>query len=170
MRSLTPFVVVGALALFLGASAYASNAPVTPPYMMSVRILDENAGAYQIEVDNMNPYRFITRYVWTAPPGMSIVKITSTSGGKCLLEGSGTVSCNGSAAGPKHGSEIGESILVNFTATGETPQFIPTSYGGYYLHFGVIGSVAVQTSTNFGDLPLCKKGKKSTKAQACSNT
>lgn len=170
MRVLTWVAVVGALALAVGGSAYASGAPVNPPYMMSVRILDENAGVYQVEVDNMNPYRFITSYVWTAPPGMTIIKITSAVGGTCLLQGTGTVSCNGSAAGPKHGSEIGESMLVNFTATGEAPKFIPTSYGGYYIHFGVIGSVSVQTSSNFGDLPLCKKGEKTSKAHPCSNS
>ena len=171
MRILTSLAVVGALALSLGASAYAGEpVHVSPPYMVTVRILDENAGAYQVEVDNMNPYRFITGYAWTAPPGMTIVKITGTIGGTCLLQGSGTVTCTGSAAGPQHGSDVGESIVVNFTATGEAPEFISTSYGGYYIHFGVIGSVAVQSSASFGDLPLCKKGQKSTRARPCSTT
>jgi hypothetical protein len=170
MRALTYLAVAGVLSLSVATSAYASGAPVNPPYMMSVRILDENAGAYQVEVDNLNPFRFITGYVWTAPPGMTILKITGTSGGKCLLTGSGTLTCNGSAAGPRDQDGVGESLLVNFTATGEAPQFVATSYGGYYIHFGVIGSVAVQTSANFGDLPLCKKGEKSTQARRCSNT
>lgn len=170
VQALKYLAVAGLVLLSFSGSAYASGAPVSPPYMMSVRILDENAGSYQVEVDNLNPFRFITGYVWTAPPGMTILKITSTSGGKCLLTGSGTLTCNGSAAGPHDNTGVGESLLVDFTATGEQPQFIPTSYGGYYLHFGVIGSVSVQTSANFGDLPLCKKGQKSSQAHRCSGS
>lgn len=170
MRILRQVGIVATVGLAFCASSFASGAPVTPPYMMSVRILDESAGAYQVEVDNMNPYRFIRSYVWTAPPGMTIIKITSTIGGKCLLQAPGTLTCNGSAAGPKNGSQVGESMLVDFTATGEAPKFIPTSYGGYYIHYGVIGSVSVQMSTNFGDLPLCKNGEKSTKTHLCSTS
>ena len=57
----------------------------------------------------------------------------------------------------------GGSIIVNFTATGRQPTWT----GSYWIHYGVIGSVQVQQST-FSDLPLCKKGQKSSTAHPCT--
>ena len=171
MRALPRLVVAGIVTLCLGASAYAANPQIhiRVPYMMTVRILDEAAGSYQVEVDNTNPFKFIDKYVWTPPPGMTIVKITSTIGATCHLPADGTVVCTGQAAGPGGIGEVGSGMIVDFTASGNQPKFVSTSYGGYYIHYGVIGTVAVTEGT-FSDVPLCTKGQASTKTKPCSTT
>jgi hypothetical protein len=58
-------------------------------------------------------------------------------------------------------------MIVDFTATGLQPTFVPTSYGGYFIHYGVLGSVEVETGS-FADLPLCKKGETSTRTNPCT--
>jgi hypothetical protein len=164
--------LAGIVSLGLGTSAHAAapGVHVSVPYMMTVRVLDEDRGSYQVEVDNTNPFRFINSYTWTPPPGLTITKITSTVGGECRLSTEdGTVTCKGEAAGPSDYGQVGQAMIVNFTASGLRPKWIATSYGGYYISAGVIGSVQVTEGT-FSDLPLCKKGQTSTKQKPCTKT
>jgi len=161
----------------LAAAAFASiatgagpdpNLRVNVPYVMTVRILDEHAGKYQVEFDNTNPGHLIDSFKWTPPSGMTISAITNTVGGRCIIA-DGLINCRGQwrPANCDNGECVGGSMTVNFTATGKQPTFVPTSYGGYWNHYGVIGTIQVHTET-FGDLPLCKKGQKSTKAHPCA--
>jgi len=167
MRILT--VVPAALAAtFVLATTTNAAAPPPPivvqPYAMVIRVLDDSAGKYQVEIDNSNPTRFVSSFDWTPPSGMTVTAVTSSIGGKCNLSSDGIVICKGLAAPPKSATSMGGAIIVNFTATGRQPQWT----GSYWIHYGVVGSVQVQTST-FSDLPLCKKGQKSTAATPCAN-
>ncbi len=135
-----------------------------PTYAMIVRVLDETAGKYEVEVQNVNQASFIAGFNWTPPSGLSITEITGATGGKCLLAADGTVACKGQAAPSTTGQGVGESLIVDFTATGDQPIWT----GSFWIHQGVVGSVKVQTST-FSDLPLCKKGQHNKKASPCTS-
>ncbi len=171
MRALQALAGLGALALCVTTTALATSlggAPVDMPYTMTVRVIDDSKGVYQVEVDNGNPYKYVNSYVWTPPGGMTITKILSSVGGTCVLAGNAnTVSCVGAAAPPGDLGTIGAGIVVTFTATGNEPTFVKTSYGGYFIHYGVIGSVQVHEG-GFADLPLCKKGHTSTASSPCA--
>src|SRR5207237_6629424 len=138
--------LVAAIALCVGVTASASSPKVNMPYAMVVRIIDEPTGKYQVEVENTNPTRYINSFNWTPPLGLTISAITSTIGGKCRLSSDGTINCTGEAAPPvcDSGECVGESMIVNFTAAGGQPSFVTTSYGGYWIHRGVVGAVVVR--------------------------
>lgn len=170
MRALKA-LVFAAVALSVSIPALAASPPIDIqlPYTMTVRVLNDSAGLYQVEVDDTNPLKSITSFVWTPPGGMEIKSIVSTIGGTCRLSGAdNTVACAGDAAPPGGFGNVGGSMLVTFVATGNQPTWVPTSYGGYYIHYGVIGSVSVHEVAGLGDLPLCKKGQTSTRAHPCA--
>ena len=110
------------LATILASVSAATSTAATPvrlvPYDMIVRVLDETAGKYEVEVENMNPKRFISGFNWTPPAGLNVTAITGTTGGKCLLLSDGTVACKGQAAPPDSENHAGESLIVDFSATG----------------------------------------------------
>ena len=167
MRVLTLVPAALAAAFMLAAVADAAKAPppiVVQPYAMVMRVLDDASGKYQVEIDNSNPTRFVSSFDWTPPSGMTVTAVTGSIGGRCNLTSDNIIICKGLAAPPKSATGMGGSIIVNFTATGRQPQWT----GSYWIHFGVIGSVQVKTST-FSDLPLCKKGQKTTAAHPCAN-
>lgn len=170
IRMTLPLALAVIAAAAAGTSAHASdpNVRVNVPYVMTVRILDEIAGKYQVEFDNTNPAKLIDDFKWTPPGGMTISAINSTTGGRCLIL-EGIIECKGQwrPASCDSGECIGGSMKVDFTATGKQPTFVQTSYGGYWNHYGVIGTIVVHTAT-FSDLPLCKKGQKSTRAHPCT--
>jgi hypothetical protein len=158
------FVVATTVAVVAATAANAGTPiRVDSPYTMTIRVLDESAGKYQVEIDNENPTKFVSSFNWTPPSGMTVVAVTSSVGGRCHLTGDGIVVCTGAALPASSTTTMGGSILVNFTATGRQPTWT----GSYWIHYGVIGSVQVQEST-FSDLPLCKKGQKSSAAHACA--
>jgi hypothetical protein len=163
VRTLQLLALAGTLGLFVVGTAVAATPRVVLPYAMTVRILDESSGTYQVEVDNTNPARYITGFHWTPPGGLTIVTITSTVGGKCRLPGDGTIACTGEAAPPVGGQVNGASMIVDFRATGLEPKWM----GTYWTHYGVIGAVQVTTG-GFSDLPLCKKSQTSTRAHPCA--
>jgi hypothetical protein len=164
MRWLLPLAATVALVLSAAAYAAAPATRVDAPYAMTIRVLDDSAGKYQVEIENENPTKFVSSFNWTPPSGMTVTSITSSVGGRCRLTGDGIVICTG-AAGPAHSvTTMGGSIIVNFTATGRQPTWT----GSYWIHYGVVGSVQVQTST-FSDLPVCKKGQTNTAAHPCAN-
>jgi len=157
-----PLLALVALALAVSATA-ATPVRVTSPYSMVVRILDEGTGKYEVEIENMNPVRFVSGFDWTPPSGLQVVEITGSHGGKCLLLPDGTITCRGSAAPPRTQEGVGASLVVDFTASGHEPRWM----GSFWLHYGLLGTVKVQMST-FSDLPLCKKGQHTTKAHPCA--
>ena len=58
---------------------------VDEPYSMVIRVLDESAGKYQVEIENSNPLKFVSSFNWTPPSGMTVTAVTSSIGGKCHL-------------------------------------------------------------------------------------
>ena len=130
---------------------------------MVIRVLDEQAGKYQVEIENGNPTKFVSSFNWTPPSDMKVTAVTGSIGGRCHLTGDGIVTCTGLALPAGSYTTMGGAIIVNFTATGRSPTWT----GSYWIHYGVIGSVEVQQSS-FSDLPLCKKGQKSTAAHPCA--
>ena len=155
-------------ALVVGSSAYAATPPpkirVDFPFAMVIRVLDDQAGKYQVDIQNGNPTRFVSSFNWTPPSGMTVTAVTGSIGGVCHLTGDGTITCKGLAAPPNSATTVGGDIIVDFTATGRQPTWT----GSYWIHYGVVGSVQVQTSP-FSDMPVCKKGQKSTNASPCAN-
>jgi len=167
MRILKLAPVLLAAALMSATASNAAKAPppiVVQPYAMVIRVLDDSTGKYQVEIDNSNPTRFVSSFDWTPPSGMTVTAVTGSVGGTCNLTSDNIIVCKGLAAPPKSATGMGGAIIVNFTATGRQPQWT----GSYWIHFGVVGSVQVQTST-FSDLPVCKKGQTSTNAKPCAN-
>jgi hypothetical protein len=165
MRRLELLPLAATAALVFGAAPNASTPPirVDEPYAMVVRVLDESAGKYQVEIENENPTLFVSSFNWIPPSGMTVTAITSSIGGRCHLTGDGFVVCTGLASPANSATTMGGDIIVNFTATGRQPTWT----GSYWIHYGVIGSVQVQEST-FSDLPVCKKSHTSTAAHPCA--
>jgi len=166
MRLTQLLPVAATVALASGVATAAARTPpprVDMPYAMTVRVLDEQAGKYEVEVDNTNPTRFIRSFNWTPPAGMGVTSVDRASGGQCAIEGGGIV-CRGLAAPPTSVNGVGAPLIVEFTATGRRPAWA----NGYWIHFGVVGSVTVQTS-KFSDVPVCKEGQKSTTARPCAS-
>jgi hypothetical protein len=54
-------------------------------------------------------------------------------------------------------SGVGSALIVDFTATGRQPLWM----NGYWIHFGVVGSVSIQTTVP------CRPGEKNTAAHPC---
>jgi hypothetical protein len=165
MRWLKPLVLAAVVALFSSGVANAATPliRVDEAYAMTIRVLDDSAGKYQVEIENTNPVKFVASFNWTPPTGMTVTAVTSSIGGKCRLTTDGIVVCTGLAGPAGSVTTTGGSIIVDFIATGRQPTWT----GSYWIHYGVIGSVQVQQST-FSDLPLCKKGQKSSTAHPCT--
>ena len=168
MRIWRLLALAAAAALVASTTAFAATpAPPKPrvdmPYAMTVRIINEQAGKYQVEIENTNPTRFVSSFNWTPPAGMNVRSITSSIGGKCHLSTDGIITCTGLAAPPDTAEGVGASLIVDFVADGRQPTWA----NGYWIHYGIIGSVQVQMS-KFSDLPICKKGQKSTAAHPCA--
>jgi hypothetical protein len=164
LAKLLPFVA--ALGLAAGATMAVAKTPpprVDMPYAMTVRILDDQAGKYEVEVDNTNPTRFIRSFRWTPPPGIDVTAVDHAIGGHCNVEG-GSIVCTGLAAPPSSVNGVGAPLIVDFTGTGRRPTWA----NGYWIHYGVVGSVAIQTA-KFSDVPICKSGQKSTTARPCAS-
>jgi hypothetical protein len=164
VAKLLPLVVIVALVLGAAANAAIPGVRVDMPFSMVLRVLDETAGKYQVEIENGNPTRFVSGFNWSAPGGMNVTAITGSVGGVCHLTSDGIIVCKGLAPPPNSATGIGGNIIVNFTATGRQPTWT----GSYWIHYGVLGSVQVQM-TQFSDVALCAKGHTSTKAHPCAH-
>jgi hypothetical protein len=117
--------------------ALASNNPANQYY--TITVTDLGSGQYRIDVFSLNPRaEFIKSWWWVPPIGMNVTSVKNVLGGACSVSG-GALKCTGSLAPPSCDSCFGSSMTVFFTATGNQPHFIPTSYGGYYIHYAVIG-------------------------------
>ena len=131
-----------------------------------VHFLDPMKGLYQIEVFNTSGIGYINTFDWVPPPNMTVTAITSTSGGRCYINGSGAISCTASGKGiqpPKCTCLAGGELVINFTATGNEPVF----NGQYWTYYGIVGDWTHITSmtpvpyhipsflTPGVDLPVC---------------
>jgi len=153
-----------------------------------LRTLDASAGKYQIEVENTSGIGYINSFNWVPPADWTIKEITSTEGGHCSLApnsvpggGDPLIACVGGSKGiapPKCTCLKGGRLLVNFTATSAHP---PVFNGKYWTYYGAVGAYTKITGMTpvpyhipsvlpraLVDLPLCKKGQKSTKAHPCA--
>ena len=131
-------------------------------------------GMYQLEVQNTSGIGYINAFSWDPPVNLTITAVTSSEGGKCTLLG-GSIECTGKVAPPKCTCLAGGSLTVNFSAKGLEPTFAD----GYWTYYGFLGAhLQIQQMTpvpyhipsafpTFTDVPLCKKGEKSTKARPC---
>src|SRR5438874_7561668 len=91
VRWLKLLLLAGTVAAVSSAAANAATplVRVDEPYAMTVRVLDESAGKYQVEVANANPTKFVASFNWTPPSGMNVTSITSSVGGRCHLTSDG---------------------------------------------------------------------------------
>lgn len=130
---------------------------------------------YQLDVQNTSGIGFIDEFTWSPPVGLTITAIKSTEGGKCSLVGA-DIQCKGKLQPPACTCQAGGDLTVIFTANGLEPTFA----NGYWTYYGVVGAqLQIQQMTPVPyhipstipvsrDLPLCKKGQKSTKARPCT--
>jgi len=131
-------------------------------------------GRYQLEVENTSGIGYINAFSWVPPINLTVTAVTSSEGGKCALSG-GNIECTGKMAPPRCTCEAGGDLTVNFTAKGLEPTFA----NGYWTYYGIVGaSLQIQQMTpvpyhipsarpTFIDLPVCKKGQRSTKLRPC---
>jgi hypothetical protein len=162
------FVAMTCGFLALAPAALSVGKPVDQYYVMTVQDLGGNQ--WQLGVVNTNPNsKFIGSFWWIPPVGMKVLSLGHVKGGTCSLGGN-AISCKGNVAPPNCFTCVGSSMTMTFTASGDQATFVNTSYGGYYIHYGVLGYLNVTSLNSFGDVPACAKGQKSTKAKPCAAT
>jgi hypothetical protein len=133
-------------------------------------------GTYQLDVQNTSGIGYINQFTWTPPPALTVTGVTSTEGGKCSLSGS-VIVCSGKVRPPDCTCLPGGDLTVTFTANGLEPTFAH----GYWTYYGIVGAslqITQMTPVPYHipsalplvsqDLPLCKKGVKSTKKHPCA--
>ncbi len=181
------------LALIFGAGTFGSSAALASratstagPTPVNPNTLGRGSGdavvivrwlapsLYQLDVQNTSGIGFINQFVWTPPTGLTVTAITSSEGGKCSLV-NGDIECNGNVAPPTCTCLAGGELTVNFKATGLDPTFA----NGYWTYYGMVGAFLTITQMTpvpyhipsslslLKDLPVCKKGQKTTKTNPC---
>jgi hypothetical protein len=133
-------------------------------------------GVYELDVQNTSGIGYINQFTWVPPVNLTVTAVTSTQGGRCALVG-GSIQCTGKIAPPKCTCLAGGDLVVTFTAKGLEPTYA----NGYWTYYGIVGAyLQIQQMTPVPyhipsalptgvDLPLCKKGQKSTKAHPCTS-
>jgi hypothetical protein len=135
----------------------------------NVTLVSPNVGHWELHVENTNTTAWINGFQWTPPPGLKIVNIDATSGGRCTLSSSDSIQCAGSIQPEPCFTCEGGLLTVYFTGKGFEPIFTQTSYGGFYAEQGWAGGTLQVTSTStFSDLPLCKPAERSTARHPCA--
>jgi hypothetical protein len=132
-------------------------------------------GQYQLDVQNTSGIGYIDTFNWVPPVNLTVTSVTSTEGGHCSLVG-GDIQCSGKIPPPTCTCSGGGDLVVNFTGKGLDPTFA----NGYWTYYGIVGAyLQIETMTPVpyhipsfnpnpsADLPLCKKGHKSTKSNPC---
>jgi hypothetical protein len=133
-------------------------------------------GVYRLDVQNTSGIGYINAFNWVPPISLTITGVLSTEGGKCGISG-GNIACTGKVKPPDCTCEAGGDLTVTFTAKGLDPTFA----NGYWTYYGIVGAYlqitqmtpvpyhtpsSVPTKPSL-DLPLCKKGHRSTKLHPC---
>src|SRR5262249_28730169 len=126
---------------------------------------------WQLYVENVARTPTAVRYVtWTAPYGLTIERITSAIGGSCQGTSGTSLSCPTELQPPRGPTCVGDGLTVQFKAKGFNGQWMPTSYGGYWLQWGwQPGAAAIIIGPAAGDIPTCTKGQVSTKTKPCAD-
>jgi hypothetical protein len=95
-------------------------------------------GKYALEVQNTSGIGYLNTFEWITPPGITIVSVTSTTGGSCKLV-HGDISCAGTLKPPLCTCLPGGNLTTYFTAKGLNP----TVSGGTTTNYGVAASYLV---------------------------
>ena len=178
------FLLLAAVSFSVGvhAAAASTRAAAADPNTLGRGAADAvtvvswiGAGTYQLDVQNTSGIGYINQFTWVPPANLTVTAVTSSKGGKCVLVG-GSIQCNGKVAPPDCTCKAGGDLTVIFTARGLEPTFA----NGYWTYYGIVGAyLQIQQMTpvpyhipsavpKLGlDLPVCKKGQKSTKARPC---
>jgi hypothetical protein len=140
----------------------------------SVRQLGQNR--FELTVQNISDVGFVNSFWWHAS-NLRIVSVTSSSGGTCRPTDANTIQCQGmTIAPPKCTCLPGGSAWVRFVAkpVGRETASYPVFHGvqGSRLRVGEMTPVpyhiaSFQGSQNNADLPLCAKGRASTRDKPC---
>ena len=146
-------------------------------------------GRFRLLVENVSSIGFINSFLWQAPFGMTITKVTGSAPGNCRLltnvvrtkhdsvpYGIGEISCAGIALKPpKCTCLVGGSMTIDFTAEvprvkkGHTTSLL---YGTLKVEnvtpvpYVIPSSLSEKPSRN-ADLPICKRGQRPTAAAPC---
>ena len=172
MKARKLILTVGAIAAFAAPSALAGVSDATT----IVRYLSPQAGTYQLEVENTSGIGYINSFTWASPGKLQITTLTHTVGGSCQLV-SNTIVCTGAKQGiapPSCSCHAGGRMTVDFTATGNAPQFT----GRYWIYYGLESDTVITSMTpthiaipsfvtGQADLPLCDPGTQPTVAHPC---
>jgi len=170
--ALKAFVAVVALAAVCALPAVASAAKPDPVQTdVSMTLQHTAQDDWQLYVENVARTPTAIRYVtWTAPSGLTIEKITTAIGGSCRVTNGTGITCTTELEPPQCPTCVGEGLTVLFKAKGFQGQWMPTSYGGYWLQWGWRpGAAGIIVSPAAGDEPVCTKGQTSTKTKPCSS-
>jgi hypothetical protein len=181
-------VIAVLMVLIAPASSFANTTPAPPPSIdgdtLPKNSTDANwtlrwlgSGKYELLVQNTSGIGYINSFDWSPPLGMTLTKVTSSPGGKCSVV-QNDIACKAKLKPPKCTCLPGGSITIDFTAKSIDPKTaVATSYGavGSYLVIKSLTPVPyhipseLSGSSNPGaDLPVCKKGQTSTKANPCT--
>ena len=177
------FLLLTAASLLVGAHSArgASSVAAADPNTLGKGAADAvsvvrwvSPGTYELDVQNTSGIGYINQFTWVPPANLTVTGVKSSEGGRCTLVG-GNIQCNGKVAPPVCTCLPGGDLVVTFTATGLDPTFA----NGYWTYHGIVGAyLQIQQMTpvpyhipsalpSGADLPLCKKGQKSTKANPC---
>jgi hypothetical protein len=103
-----------------------------------MRYLDPHGGKYQLVIFNTSGIGYINSVNWLPPAGLTVTAITAVSGGSCRLD-QGDIACDAKPPGlapPKCTCQTGGVMTVNFSATGDEPQF----NGSWWIYHGLVGA------------------------------
>ena len=136
-------------------------------------------GRYQLEIQNNTGSGTLNAFTWSPPPGLKITRVGRTVGGGCRLASRKFV-CTGALQPPRCLCQSGESLTVNFRASGN----LPTRTRGFVVTHGFVGqrfritamtplpylipSVLGENAASPVDLPACTNGRHSTKKHPCA--
>ena len=118
------------LALAAPFANAASTQQVSPEAVMTLRSI--GGGSWRLDIQNTTATPVtISQVTWTAPDGLTVDRIKTSSGGTCRLSGGG-FQCQTKLAAPACRMCAGQDLTVDFKGTGLGATWVPTSYGGYW--------------------------------------
>ena len=146
----------------------AADTQALPKFQNNVTLRWVGAGNWELYVENTNLTKFINRFDWVPPAGLTIRSITGSAGGRCKVA-SGNIHCSTSIAPLPCNKCPGGGMTVDFVGSGFDSKWMTTDYGGYWIAYGwQPGSLSVTAVSSFGDVPLCVKGQVTTKVKPCA--
>lgn len=98
-------------------------------------------GDYELDLQNTSALGYIDTFTWVPPAGMTVTGITKTAHGSCQVV-SGDIACEGKVPPPICTCRVGGTLIVDFTATGNSPTYVD----GHILWFGLVGGQTLITT------------------------